>query len=369
MVAKAERRQPARTVAVGIGLLGAVAWGIGVYLDAPRALAAWLVALIAGLTIPLGALALLLLGMIIRTETLLSIRPLLAAIARTLPVFAALFLPVAFGMWTLYPWAAAAGPADAGPADAGPAGGAGFWLQPWFFLARAASYFGLWSGIALLAARTPADAPRQALGGAGLILLVFTSTLAAIDWVMSLEPDWGSTAFGLYLLGGALTATLATLALADGFATRSLTADQRQTLGNLLLTAVLFWAWIAFTQYYIIWIANLPFEVTWYIDRTHDGWALLAAALVLLHFVVPVAALLLRPVKRSALALSAISAWLLAAHYADVYWLIMPSLPAARPHVLDLGALAAIGGLAVFAATRPGRPAMIPGPSPSSTVG
>jgi len=228
---------------------------------------------------------------------------------------------------------------------------------------RAVAYWVTWVALAELLRRAslrqdaaPDDASARALArrmrvvsAAGLPALALTLTFAAFDWMMSLSPTWSSTLYGVYAFAGDGVGALALLALA---ARTSLGVEQRHALAKLLFTFVLFWAYVAYSQYVVVWSGDLPHEVLWYVARLRGGWRALAALLVAGHFVLPALLLLLRAVKRSAFALAAVGAWLLAMHYVDVYWLLLPELSPGRlaVHWLDAAALALVVGVTTTAA-------------------
>ncbi|HEV3022224.1 MAG TPA: hypothetical protein VGX76_07140, partial [Pirellulales bacterium] len=242
------------------------------------------------------------------------------------------------------------------------------------FHTRAAICFAVWIAIiVLLNASSPNEQPGgatrrlrrlQRTSGLGFIAYGLTLTVAAVDWVMSLEPEWYSTMYGvLYLAGQAvsgLSLALVTVMALGRFAPwlQLVTARRLNDLGNLLLAFVMFWAYVSFFQYLIIWSGNLPEENVWYLHRSAGGWQYLAAGLMGLHFAVPFLLLLSRRMKRQATNLGRIAVLLLVMRYVDLYWLIVPGFQSGESgprgltvHWLDVAAWAAIGGawLAMFA--------------------
>jgi hypothetical protein len=189
-------------------------------------------------------------------------------------------------------------------------------------------------------------APAAALG---LIVFALSSLLAATDWLMSLQPHWHSSTFGMLVATGWMLAAAA-LATLRAVGARSLETRSPRLLGdlgNLLLMFVLAWTYLAYMQYLTIWIADLPAETTWYFPRTTTSWRALAIFLIAFQFAVPFAMLLSRRAKRHATWLAAIAALLLIAHVADAFWLSVPTL---RPsgfdaRVSDLLAFFGMGGL------------------------
>ncbi|HKT60304.1 MAG TPA: hypothetical protein VJQ46_09645, partial [Gemmatimonadales bacterium] len=273
-------------------------------------------------------------------------------VAGTIPLFALLFLVLLSGLGVLYPWVNGRGLPN------------GAWLNPPWFLGRAALYFAVWIGVALTLRRwalaagvdtaAPPSARERALAGAALPALGLTLTFAAFDWIMSLDPAWSSTVFGVYWFAGGFLAALAVVTLAavsrvgEGGRATHLPAAQGYALGALMLTFAVFWAYIAYSQYFIIWIADVPAEVAWYAPRVRGGWGVLALVVLVGQLALPLLVLLLYAAKRSARAMGMVAAWLLVVHYLDTYWLVLPAIhpDGPHPHWLDLSAIAAVGGTA-----------------------
>ena len=355
----------ARLPAVGLGL-GALGLAIAVAAgrESPeRFFASWLVAYVFFLTLALGCLYFVLMHTAAQGGWGVVVRRVAENAAATLPLFVPLFLPVALGLQYLCPWSHP----DAAASDA-----LLRWKRPYlnepFFYARAAAYFAVWSGIASWFLRlslrqdgTPDDALAARLrrwSGPLLIPLGLTHTFAAFDWMMSLDPRWYSTIYGVYSFSGALVAALAFLAIMAVSLRRSgllpglFNAEHLHDLGKLLFAFTAFWAYIGFSQYLLIWYGNIPEETVWYRHRLEGAWLLLSVALAAGHFVVPFFFLLPRAIKRNATALVGAGAWMLLMHLVDVYWMVVPDVhghPAA-PGILDAAALLAVGGafLAVF---------------------
>jgi hypothetical protein len=310
------------------GLVALTAWWSGA--NAPF-FRSWLFAFLFAQNISLGSLALLMVHALTGGEWGRAVRPALVAAARLMPFHALLFIPLLPGLPQLYPWwpgFEAAVPAEAGKA---------LWLDSGFFLGRAAAYFALWIPLAWyvtrLAARNDAAsaAALRRTSAWGLLIYVFTSWLAGVDWIMSLAPRWYSSGFGFVLMCAQALAALA-------FGIVSIARDSRRgrapppdsqtsnDLGNLLLTCAMLWMYVAFTQFLIIWAEDLPAEIVWYLPRVQTSWVGLTGAIVLLQFVVPFALLLSRPFKRSLPRLGAVAGLLLAAHALYVFYLIVPTL-------------------------------------------
>ena len=174
----------------------------------------------------------------------------------------------------------------------------------------------------------------------GLLAYAVTVTFAAIDWIMSLMPQWYSTAFGLLAaIGQALAAfsfatayTAWRFGAAEGKRIPGTSTPEEdevrsrfQDLGNLLLTLVMTWAYLAFTQYLIIWAEDLPNEIAWYLPRVETSWRVVALCLVAFHFALPLLVLLSRRAKRAPRVLGMLAALLLLAHLVDTWWLVVPT--------------------------------------------
>ena len=298
------------------------------------------------------------------------IRRILESGTRTLPLIAILFLPIALGMKHLYSWSRPEEVAKDALLQAKEA-----YLNVPFFLARAAFYFAVWIATAYFVNRwsleqdhagSPALTRKlQLLSAGGLVAYGLTMTFASIDWVMSLEPHWFSTMYGvLYIAGQALNAlafVTAALVLMSGEKPFSgfVRSSHFHDLGKLLLAFVMFWSYVAFAQYLIIWAGNLPEEIPWYLRRLHGGWGWLGAALVVLHFALPFLLLLPEGANRNSRILVTVAGLVVLMRFVDVYWLVRPvftqtssSATSARfeVHWLDLAAAVGIGGiwLAVF---------------------
>jgi hypothetical protein len=286
------------------------------------------------LGLALGGMANLMLHNLTGGNWGLPVRPAFVAAARLVPLAALLGIPVLFAMRSLYPIA-----------DTG-------WFAPHAFVLRSVAYLVIWSVLSLAAARSVS----QGLSALGLILYAFTMSLAATDWIASLVPDWYSTAFGLVVGIGQMLGAMALAVAYAGLRTPGVPRERFIDLGNLLLMYVLTWAYLAFMQFLIVWVGNLPREISWYVPRLQTGWFALGVLIVLFHFFAPLAILLSRAAKRSALFLGSFAAALLVMHALDVYWLVAPSVRPSGFAIawLDPVALAGLGALWWFA-WRPAR--------------
>ena len=323
----------------------------------------WLVSFLFFLSLALGALFFVLIQYAAQGGWGIVLRRIGETVFATLPVMAALFLPLLLGLRDLYSWAVP----GAAEHDA-----LLHWKAPYlnvpFFLIRAAIYFGSWSFIALLYYRGSSgqDAtgdPRvsarlRRLAGPAIIVLALTQTFAAIDWIMSLTPHWYSTIFGVYFFAGSFVGFIALLSIVAvamrraGLLDTVISVEHLHDVGKLLFAFTAFWAYIAFSQFFLMWYANLPEETIWYKARIDGSWLTVSLLLMAGHFAAPFFFLMGRAVKRRGSTLAMGGAWLLVMHYVDLYWQVMPTLhpEGVRPSVLDLAAFVAVGGCFVAAA-------------------
>jgi hypothetical protein len=347
------RLERAALIAAGIGLLGSIAGGALSGADA--FCQSYLVGVIFWVQIAFGCLGIQMLhGLTGGGWGLAARRPLHVA-SSTMPLLAVLFVPLFFSLPRIYPWARPEVVAH----DELLQHKAAFLNVP-FFAARTIGYFVLWSAIALLLfqrqrGKKPNTGPgrtARTLAGPGILACGVTMTFAAIDWLMSLDPHWSSTMFGLLVIVGSL---LSGIAFCIVFVTtfrdeEAVSIDRLHDLGRLLLVFVMLWAYLSFSQYLIIYGANLAEEVPFYVHRQEGGWQQIALALIVLHFGVPFVVLLTRRTKRSPRALRAVAIGILAMRLVEIFWIAAPTF---RGHhfevrILDISAPVLLGGLWLF---------------------
>ena len=342
-----------------IGIVGVAVLGLR---DHQQFFRSYLFAFIYWNSIPLGCMGVLMLHHLTGGRWGLPIRRILEAGSRTVPLMAILGIPLIVGMSTLYIWTnASLVQGDPVLLDKR------WWLNTPGFIARYVIYFALWMLIAGLlnkwsreqdATGNPALADRMsALSAPGVVVWAFVITGAAVDWVMSLEPHWYSTIYGLlFVVISALAAfsfTLFILCMLSGYppVKDSVLPNHYNDLGNILLAFVMLWAYLSFSQLLIIWAGNLKEEIPWYQQRAFGGWQPIGVALVALHFFVPWMLLLQRGVKRRLRTLSFVAIWIVALTVVDIYWIVVPSWDKVSPHIhfADIFALLGVGGLWVAA--------------------
>jgi hypothetical protein len=322
----------------------------------------WLVSVLFFLSLALGALFFVLIQYAAQGGWGIVLRRIGETIFCTLPVLAALFLPVLLGLHDLYEWSHA----EAVEQDA-----LLRWKAPYlnvpFFLVRAAICFGSWSFIALLYYRASSgqdttgdpgvSARLRRLAGPSIIVLAITQTFASIDWIMSLTPHWYSTIFGVYFFAGSFVGFIALLSVVAvamrraGLLDTVISAEHLHDVGKLLFGFTAFWGYIAFSQFFLMWYANIPEETTWYRARMEGSWMTVSIFLMAGHFAAPFFYLMGRAVKRKGATLAVGGAWVLGMHFVDLYWQIMPTLhpEGFSPSGLDVAAFVAVGGCFVSA--------------------
>jgi len=346
-------------------LIGAVIGALGLAVsilfgmrDPEQFYFSWLTSFMFWLSIAIGGLFFVLVHYVTKASWSVVVRRLAENVMGTLPLFVVLFIPVLLGMEELYHWT----DADAVAHDPLLQGKQGY-LNKNFFLVRAAIYFASWTVLSLWFLRNSVkqDSTGEVkttlrmirLSAPALFVFALTVSFAAIDWIMSLDPHWYSTMFGVYYFAGALVGIFAVMALLaagmrrSGLAEGAVTVEHLHDLGKLLFAFTVFWAYIGFSQYFLIWYGNIPEETVFYLHRSEGTWMTLTVILAVGHFAVPFLYLMSQHVKRHTGLLVAGAVWLLVMHYLDLYWLIMPVHQHHGVHlgVLDLSTLIGIGGV------------------------
>jgi len=346
-----------------VGIIFAIIAIVFAFLSPDQFFRSYLLAFMAWLGLTMGCMSYLMIfhltggkwGMVVR-------RPLEAAIG-TLPLMALLFIPLIIGMRHIYVWTDAAAMAkDVRLKDL-----AHSYLTPTGFIWRGIVYFAIWIFLAWRLNKVSGEqdspptrnlSPRfRTIAAPGLVIYSFSMSFAVIDWVMSLTPPWISTIYAMiYLVGQTLSAICFMVVVERMFfpykpMSSYLKPKEVQDHGKLMLTFIMLWAYFSFSQLLIIWAGNLPDEITFYVRRFHDGWALTGLFLIVFHFAVPFAMLLSRSLKRNVYRLVWVAVWLIFMRYVDLYWFIEPSFHQTFYwHFLDAVVPIAMGGfwLALF---------------------
>jgi hypothetical protein len=396
-------------LAGGVGVLGLAMSGAAWSSDPHRFAFSWLFAFMAVLAIALGCLFFVIVQHMSGASWSVSWRRIPEIFASALPVFALLFVPVAASMNELYPWMHHQGGHESGGHEAAPeeegeehsqaesvleasvahaqehgeAHGGGehsehtpqhalhsatveakiaFLNQPFFF-GRAVVYFAVWALLSwfFVSRSTGQDTKRdldstkamQSWSPLATFAFALSLTFAAFDWMMSLEPAWYSTIFGVQYFAVTAVSSLATIitvtyALKNaGILGEAVQVEHYHDLGKLMFGFLVFWAYITFSQFMLIWYASIPEETTYYHLRWSEGWQSFTLALAVGHFIFPFFFLISRNIKRRVSLLAFGAGWLLVMHVLECFWLVMPyasETGAFEPHWMDLASLLAVGG-------------------------
>ena len=341
----AGHRSNAARNAFAIGAVSAIGLGVGAWIDVSQTLISYLFAYVCVMTVVLGALFIILISNLTGAAWFRSFRPLAFRIISPLPTTALLAIPILLGLSRLYPWTDIT---RLIPAVREVVERKEVWLNIPAFLARSIAYLFVWLSTAELLRRSDA-ARRGSYNGLLLMLVALSFTFACFDWMMSLDPTWYSTIYGVYVFAGGVLASVALISVARsalgddvddvdeaGERTDKLTqggtkesSDKNGAslpLAKLILTFSMFWGYIAFSQYLIVWIADLPTEVTWYSSRASGSWGWFAVVIGLTQLVIPFVLLLSRKGKRSRKVVEYVCVLLLTGHVLDIYWLVMPAI-------------------------------------------
>jgi hypothetical protein len=328
---------------------------------------AYLLGFMCWLGVALGSMAILMIRHLTGGGWGTVIRRILGAAMRTLPVLAILFIPIiiAVGQHRIYPWAM--------PLESIQDTHIREHLEKHSFIKasylnfsgfvmRALFYFAIWNVLSFLLSKwskqtdhagAPDNSGRfKAVAGPGLILYGFTISFAAIDWVMSLDPSWISTIFGLLVLIGEVLSAMCFAVVVERILfnykpmSEMLTPDFVHDHGKWMFTFIMVWAYFSFSQWLIIWAGNLPAEITFYLKRLSNGWGSIGLFLVLFHFAIPFALLLSRPFKRDIRKLVWLAVWMMLMRYLDLFWIIEPNFSKTLTvTIADIVVPIAIGGI------------------------
>jgi hypothetical protein len=331
--------------ALVVGVIGAIASCALAFHDAAQFYRAYLLGFLVWLGISLGSMAILMIRHLTGGGWGTVIRRILGAAMRTLPLLAILFIPVILAVLkgAIYPWSM---PVDA-IQDARirehlvKNSFVRSYLNPSSFIVRAVIYFAIWNLLSFLLSKwskqtdsptTPNNSERfKAVSGPGLILYAFTIGFAAIDWVMSFDPTWVSTMFGLIILIGELLSAMCFAVVVERILvdykpmSDLLQPDFVHDHGKWMLAFTMVWAYFNFSQWLIIWAGNLPTEITFYLTRLNGGWGWVGFILAIFGFVLPFATLLSRPFKRNIRKLVWLAVWILFIRFLDLFWIIEPN--------------------------------------------
>jgi hypothetical protein len=344
----------------GLGLLGLAA---GFFVARETFWQSYLIAYIFWIGITLGSLAVLMIQHLSGGKWGLVARRVLEAGTRTLPLMAVLFIPIALNLPALYAWARPEALDDALIQTKAA------YLNTSFFYLRAVLFFVIWGVLTFFLNKWsreqdeqpaqlpgPPDRRFRVLSGPGLVLYVATITFMSVDWIMSLDPHWYSTIFGILTLGGQGLTTMAfTILVLAGLARSQpmsgvADAEAFHDLGKLMFAFVMLWAYFSVSQLLIIWSANLPEEVPFYLERLHGPWFPISVLVLLGQFVLPFLLLLSRDFKRNPRIVARIAFWILVMRVVDITWTIGPVFrhEGSSLHWLDFAAVLGMGAIWMF---------------------
>lgn len=350
-------QQRALVVAVG----GSVLLAIGAVVAQAEFFQSYLYAYVFWMALTLGCLGILILHHLVSGSWGHIVQRYAESAARTLPYMAVLFIPILLGMHHLYPWTNH----EVAAANHVVEKKLGYLNVP-FFLVRQVLYFGFWIFVALWLSRKSVEQDATAdphltrkmrvFSGPSMVFFVLTVTFASVDWMMSLEPEWFSTMYGVgRIVGAGLTALAFCIVLVRLLSKYQPLLEILNTrhvhhLGNLLMAFTILWAYIGFSEFLIIWSGNLPDDNMWHLRRMNPEWSVFAAILIVGHFAVPLALLLSRQLKRHIEPLARIAVGILVMRLIDMYWLIYPAFNnhQLKFHWLSIVAPIALGGIWVW---------------------
>jgi len=349
------------TVALIIGILGLAASAYGYTVDSSQFYFSYLVAFCFWLAIGLGGLFFTMLHHLTGAKWSTVLRRPSEALMSTLPLMLIFFIPVILGAHDIYHWTHA-GLEQTDHLLA--------WKRPYlnmtFFLLRSAGYFIVWIILSILLYRAsikqdtePSDnliRRFRRISAPGMVLFAITVSFSAIDWIMSIDYHWYSTIFGVYVFSGLFLAFLSFMILVGkfqnvkGVLNAEIQDGHYHDLNKLLFAFIIFWAYMAFSQYFLIWYANLPEENVWYLDRWVGSWQTVSLLIIFGHFAAPFVIYLFRASKRSTLVMVIVALWMLFMRFIDLHWLILPNLHEDGAHFgwIDIATMLGVGGIFVW---------------------
>jgi len=325
----------------------------------------YLTAFVFAVTLALGCLFFVIIHHLVRASWSTGFRRTAENYAANLPWLALLFIPIALGYHDLFHWSHE-GITEADPIIAWKSG----YLNSTAFFIRAAVFFGLWTlmikffrnnsikqdetGDTALTFKMRWWAPLSIIGFA------LSITFAGFDWLMSLDPHWFSTMFGVIIFAGSVVTCFATLCLTGlwmtkhGVLSNTLTVGNFHDAGKLMFGFTCFWTYTSFSQFFLIWYGNIPEETAWYLLRMNEGWEYIGRLLIFGHFIIPFWFLMSRHIKRHRMGLGAAAAWMLMIHYVDLFYMIQPTMHhhLTFDFVANISTLMAVGGFCVYMTIR-----------------
>jgi hypothetical protein len=348
--------------ALAVGIVGLVLAVVGALTNPDQFYRSWLIAFVFIESLSVGSLAILMIQYLTGGVWGVVLRRPLESATRLIPFVALTFLPILFGMHRLYEWSRPEVLAhDAMLQEKSK------YLNITFFTIRTGVYFALWMLAAYLLNRWSTKQERaqdpslwrglrmRHTSAFGLVVLALTLTFASVDWLMSLTPHWYSTMFGIsFMIGNALTAfafvTIVVTSLSSFEPIRSFAGPKvYRDLGNLMFAFTMLWTYTTFSEFLLIWYANIREEVPWHLRRSEGGWGVISLGIIVFHFFLPFFLLLMRTVKDRPRSLGYVAAVVVVMRYIYYFWIVEPTFnPAFRFHWLDAAALLGLGGVWFF---------------------
>ncbi|HEX8798762.1 MAG TPA: hypothetical protein VF772_09125 [Terriglobales bacterium] len=326
-----------QTTFLGVGVLAALICVAGFVMESEReqVMRGYLIGFMLWLGLSLGSMAMLMVQHLSGGLWGLSIRRILEAASKGILLMLVLWIPLGLGRHYLYGWMGG---------DGVNANNSWYLNMPFWWL-RQVIYFAAWLGLMYVLNKRSAlqdelgNHPRfQLISGLGILIYALTISFAAVDWVMSLDPHWGSTIYGMIFMAGeglsALAFSIIVLTVLTGYSPMReiIKPEQFHDIAKLMLAFVMLFAYFSFSQWLIIWAGNLPDEISWFLNRIRGGWGVVALAIILFHFALPFALLLSRNLKRDGHKMIGLAVLLMFMRLVDIYWYVVPNFAHARGH-------------------------------------
>lgn len=348
-------------ISLVLGLLGLAASGYGFTIDKGQLMHSYLTSFMFWISIALGGLFFVLVNYLANARWSVVTRKISESIMCSFPLLLILFIPILFSIHELYHWSHE----EAVATDLILQTKTSYLNTP-FFIIRSVGYFVIWIILTILLGNKSMSNEKKAdphyykkvrkISAPGMILFAITITFASFDWLMSLDPHWFSTIFGVYLFSGSFLAFLCFFVLigkylaSQGILKDIITVEHYHDVGKLMFGFIIFWSYMAFSQYFLIWYANIPEETYWFLKRWEGSWVTMSMVLLFGHFVIPFILMLTRWSKRNTFMLVFMALWILAMRWVDLYWLIFPTHSESGVYLswMDLSTMVGIGGVFVW---------------------
>ena len=342
----------------GIAILGAIASVLGYFIDPDQFYFSYLTSFTFYASIALGCLFFVMVHHITRSEYGVVLRRIPETYASFIYIFAILFIPILIGVETLYLWT----DEELLATDKLIAGKSPYLNLP-FFIARNVLYFTVWSYMGYKLYKNSVamdksgdwglDTAQRKIAGPGLFIFGFTLAFASFDWMMSLDPPWFSTMFGVYYFAMTFQVFFAVVILTvlflhrKGLLTNTIRIPHISDLSKMLFGFTVFYAYIAFSQFFLIYYANIPEETLWFYHRLEGSWESFTYLLLIGRFVIPFLILLPAASKSNMKLVGIVSAWIVIVHFIELHWIVMPTLHHYGMEFswIDIATLLGIGGL------------------------